>query len=266
MEKLGGFVKDNDYVEYKLIVPKEVPEKYMKVARVVESRYNLHTIKFTRKMVYQGGYGQKMFELINESFKDLYGYSEMTPRQIRQYLPSGNMEQGPDDAVPPLRDPRQAPEPRAPGHVKKHGLGIVVFVVGGGDEVGAPPVRGPAEKGVAQLPGGGLGAQAVFLRVERRVPPFGDELHAPPGAQSGHEGRVLPGLRPQAVVEVGAGARHVAQVQQRAEHAHRVGPAGHRTEHPAARGDQPPVDGQPITHGPGSAGRNPGRRCTRPPS
>lgn len=28
MEKLGGFVKDNDYVEYKLIVPKEVPEIY----------------------------------------------------------------------------------------------------------------------------------------------------------------------------------------------------------------------------------------------
>ena len=45
-----------------------------------------NTIKFTRKMVYQGGYGQKMFELVNESFKDLYGYSEMTPRQIRQYL------------------------------------------------------------------------------------------------------------------------------------------------------------------------------------
>jgi hypothetical protein len=86
MEKLGGFEKDNDYVEYKLIVPKEIPEKYTKVARVVESRYNLHTIKFTRKMVYQGGYGQKMFELVNESFKDLYGYSEMTPRQIRQYL------------------------------------------------------------------------------------------------------------------------------------------------------------------------------------
>ena len=86
MEKLGGFVKDNDYVEYKLIVPKEIPEKYMKVARVVESRYNLHTIKFTKKMVYEGGYGQKMFQIINESFKNLYGYSEMTPRQIKQYL------------------------------------------------------------------------------------------------------------------------------------------------------------------------------------
>ena len=85
MERLG-FVKDADWVELLITIPKEIPEKYTKVARVVESRYNLHTIKFTRKMVYQGGYGQKMFELVNESFKDLYGYSEMTPRQIRQYL------------------------------------------------------------------------------------------------------------------------------------------------------------------------------------
>ena len=86
MEKLGGFVKDNDYLEFKLIVPETIPEKYMKVAHVVENRYNLHVIKFTKKMVYEGGYGQKMFQIINESFKDLYGYSEMTPRQIKQYL------------------------------------------------------------------------------------------------------------------------------------------------------------------------------------
>ena len=86
MEKLGGYEKDNDYVEYKMMVPETVPEKYTKVARVVENRFNLHVKKFTKKDVYKGGYGQKMFELINESFRDLYGYSEMTPRQIKQYL------------------------------------------------------------------------------------------------------------------------------------------------------------------------------------
>ena len=86
MEKLGGFEQDNDYVEFKLIVPDEVPEKYAKVAQVVENRYNLHIIKFRKKDVYDGGYGLKMFQIVNESFKDLYGYSEMTDRQIIQYL------------------------------------------------------------------------------------------------------------------------------------------------------------------------------------
>ena len=86
MEKLGGWEKDNDYVEFKMMVPKEVPEKYVKIAQMVEKRYNLHVKKFTKKEVYKGGYGLRMFHLINDTFKDLYGYSEMSDKQIRQYL------------------------------------------------------------------------------------------------------------------------------------------------------------------------------------
>ena len=86
MEKLGGFEKDNDYVEYKLIVPKQIPEKYTKIAEMVRKRYNLHIKKFTRKDVYERDYGIEMFKVINETFKNLYGYSEMTDRQIMQYL------------------------------------------------------------------------------------------------------------------------------------------------------------------------------------
>ena len=35
MEKLGGWEKDNDYVEYKMYVPEEVPEKYTKIAQMI---------------------------------------------------------------------------------------------------------------------------------------------------------------------------------------------------------------------------------------
>ena len=86
MERLGGWRKDNDYVEYKLIVPKEIPEKYTKVAEMIESRYNLHVRAMTKKEVYQGGLGYKVFEIINETFKDLYGYSELSEKQIYQYI------------------------------------------------------------------------------------------------------------------------------------------------------------------------------------
>ena len=86
MEQLGGFEKDNDYVEYKLIVPKEVPEKYAKVAALIEKRYNLHVKKLTKKEIFKEGYGRKIFEIINETFSHLYGYNELSEKQIEQYI------------------------------------------------------------------------------------------------------------------------------------------------------------------------------------
>lgn len=86
MERLGGFEKDNDYVEFKLFVPKTVPEKYAKVASLIEKRYNLHVKKLTKREIFEEGYGRRIFEIINETFAGLYGYSELTDRQIEQYI------------------------------------------------------------------------------------------------------------------------------------------------------------------------------------
>lgn len=86
MEQLGEWEKDNDYVEYKLIVPDTVPEKYTKVAQLVEKRYNLHVRILTRDEVTKGGYGRKIFQLINDTFKDLYGFSELTEKQVDHYV------------------------------------------------------------------------------------------------------------------------------------------------------------------------------------
>jgi len=86
MEKLGGWEKDNDYVEYYLVVPEQSPEKYTKIAEMVEKRYNLHVRKLTKKDIFQGGYGKKLFDLINLTYSDLYGFSELTDRQIDQYV------------------------------------------------------------------------------------------------------------------------------------------------------------------------------------
>lgn len=86
MEGMDGYVKDNDYVEYKLFVPEKVPEKYAKIAAMIEKRYDLHVKKITKRDIYKNGYGKKVFDLINMTFKDLYGYSELTDRQIEQYI------------------------------------------------------------------------------------------------------------------------------------------------------------------------------------
>ncbi|ANR72153.1 N-acetyltransferase [Prevotella scopos JCM 17725] len=86
MEKLGGWEKDNDYVEYRLDVPEAAPEKYTKIAEMVEKRYNLHARKLTKKEVFEGGYGKKLFDLINVTYSHLYGFSELSERQIDQYV------------------------------------------------------------------------------------------------------------------------------------------------------------------------------------
>ena len=88
IEALEGFEVDNKYVEFKIMVPNEVPEKYAKIAMMIEKRYNLHVRKLTKKDVFQGGMGQKIFDLINDTYKDLYGYSELSQKQIDQLIKS----------------------------------------------------------------------------------------------------------------------------------------------------------------------------------
>ncbi len=85
MERMGGWEKDNDYVEYYFTVPEKVPEKYAKLAAMIEKRYNLHVKKITPKDV-RNGYGRKLFEIINETYVDLYGFVSLTDRQIDQYV------------------------------------------------------------------------------------------------------------------------------------------------------------------------------------
>jgi GNAT superfamily N-acetyltransferase len=88
MEQMDGYEKDNDYVEYKVFVPDgDMPEKFSKVAQMVEKRYNLHCPKLKRSQVFgTEQYGQKVLDVVNRTFSNLYGYSQMTQRQIDEYV------------------------------------------------------------------------------------------------------------------------------------------------------------------------------------
>ncbi len=86
MEQMG-WEKDNDYVEFKLMVPERVPEKYIKVAEMVMKRYNLHPMHPKRSQVFgKEQYGRKVLDVVNQTFGNLYGYSQMTDAQIDEYL------------------------------------------------------------------------------------------------------------------------------------------------------------------------------------
>lgn len=88
MEQIGGFEKDNDYVELRVKVPETVPEKFSKITEMVRKRYGLHVHKFTRKELIDGGYGRQVFNLLNATYKDLYGFSQLSERQIDKLVNS----------------------------------------------------------------------------------------------------------------------------------------------------------------------------------
>ncbi len=84
MEKLG-YKKDNDWVEFKITIPEKAPERFAKVGEIVQRRYNLNVLTFkkTKDIL---PYGQKIFDLLNESYADIYGFTPLTKKQIDYYI------------------------------------------------------------------------------------------------------------------------------------------------------------------------------------
>lgn len=85
MEKLG-YEKEADWVEFKLTVPDKLPEKFVRISEIILQKYNLKIKEINRKELKEKNYGQRIFDLINEAYAPLYGYSKMTQRQIDQYI------------------------------------------------------------------------------------------------------------------------------------------------------------------------------------
>ena len=87
MERMG-FQKEADWIEMKLYMPEDgqVPEKHRRISEMVMKRYNLRIKKYTSSKKIREEYGEAIFELINEAFAPLYGYSALSPRQIKQYI------------------------------------------------------------------------------------------------------------------------------------------------------------------------------------
>ncbi len=86
MEQLG-FEKAADWVEMKIYIPDEIPEKHKRISDIIARKYGLHVRKMTsKKEVKESGIGHEIFRLINEAYTPLFGFSKMSERQIDQYV------------------------------------------------------------------------------------------------------------------------------------------------------------------------------------
>ncbi len=86
MEQMEGYEKANDWVELRVKVPEVVPDKFAKITEMVRKRYGLCVHKFTRKELVADGWGKRIFDLLNETYKDLYGFSHLSDHQIGQLV------------------------------------------------------------------------------------------------------------------------------------------------------------------------------------
>ncbi len=87
IERLG-FEKDADWIEMLMTVPREtgIPERLSRIAEIVMKKYDLRIKKYTSAKKIAKEYGQEIFKVINEAFKPLFGYSELSQKQIDQYV------------------------------------------------------------------------------------------------------------------------------------------------------------------------------------
>lgn len=85
VERLG-YEKEVDWHEFLIEIPEQIPDKHKRIAEIVKKKFNLRVVKFTSRKALKEQYGQALFELINEAYDNLYGYSRLTKRQIDYYI------------------------------------------------------------------------------------------------------------------------------------------------------------------------------------
>jgi len=85
MERLG-YRKESDWLEFLMEVPDSIPERYNRIADIVKDKFGLRVLKYKSRKRVKNEYGHALFHLINEAYKDLYQYSELSERQIEYYI------------------------------------------------------------------------------------------------------------------------------------------------------------------------------------
>ncbi|WP_420317662.1 GNAT family N-acetyltransferase [Ekhidna sp.] len=80
-----GFEKTVDWIEKRGHVPKEIPKRYERLADVISKRFGIKALKL-KKAKDVRKYAEEMFKVLNESYSHLYGYYELTPKQIDYYV------------------------------------------------------------------------------------------------------------------------------------------------------------------------------------
>ena len=90
-----GYQKEVDFVEYRILVPEVIPDRYARMAKIVSEKYNLRQallLKHSDINPYIDG----IFRCMNDAYSKIHGFSELTPGQCKdlkkQFLSNVNVD------------------------------------------------------------------------------------------------------------------------------------------------------------------------------
>ncbi len=90
-----GYRKEVDFVEYRILVPEVIPDRYARMAKIVSEKYNLRQallLKHSDINPYIDG----IFRCMNDAYSKIHGFSELTPSQCKdlkkQFLSNVNVD------------------------------------------------------------------------------------------------------------------------------------------------------------------------------
>ncbi len=81
----AGYSKDADWIEYQVDVPTQMNEEVQRIADIALKRNNLTILK-VKKAKEMLPYAKEIFHLLNDAYKDLYGFVELSDKQIDMYV------------------------------------------------------------------------------------------------------------------------------------------------------------------------------------
>lgn len=81
----AGYTKELDLVVYKIMIPNVIPEFYLKVhERAIKNNGDLKVVNLTSKREIKP-YIRPVLSLMNETFKDIYGFAELTEKEMDEF-------------------------------------------------------------------------------------------------------------------------------------------------------------------------------------
>jgi GNAT superfamily N-acetyltransferase len=80
----NGYEKSTDWVEYEIEVPEEVSDRVNGFAKKIAARYHLREAEAKRPKDFKP-YIPAIFKLLNEAYKDIYGFVTLNEKQIKFY-------------------------------------------------------------------------------------------------------------------------------------------------------------------------------------
>ena len=81
-----GLGKGADWYEMLVTLPTELPEKYARMVDIVKQRYNIRVAFAKNARELKKKYAKNIFGLLNTCYAELYGFSQLSDRQIDKYV------------------------------------------------------------------------------------------------------------------------------------------------------------------------------------